>query len=467
MKDFFVPVDDAIANFGKHLKAYPRTILSSKFGDGKSFFIQKLKNDPELSKKYEFLTIYPVSYQVVGNKDIFEILKRDILFQLMLHGMISGNVKLTESEAFSWFLYNKGGSLLMDIIPYLAEVGLEKDESIKVLAAVKGLRLFKDLKEKFEKFKQKNLETDEDRIVAFLDKVDSEFVYECDVITRIIQKTIADYQRRTKKKVVLFVEDMDRIDPAHLFRILNVLSAHMDYCYKFFVKPDASLVGNKFGVDNIVLVIDYHNLKCIYKHFYGEHTDFGGYISKFLSGVPFYYSLENQKYDYIIGQLTDITGLDARFLETVFTKDVLNSKTMRETVQSFNVQKNVISKPIVPCGGQMVHLNEAFLKLMAVMRRLKWTDDEIKGSFLKMKNNNLSMFVRYVIPFMFLFGDEETHGFRRIIYISSKEDRANRTEVILDPEKGTATTGTRWMRQGNEEETNFEEYIDAMFDYIA
>ena len=466
MKDFIVPVYGAIADFGKHLKAYPRTILSSKFGDGKSYFIQKIKNDPELRKKYEFLTIYPVNYQVVGNKDIFEILKRDILFQLMLHGMISGNVKLTESEAFSWFVYNKGGSLLMDLIPYLAEVGLEKEESVKVLAAVKGLKLFKDLKEKFEKFKQ-NLETDEDRIVAFLDKVDNEFVYECDVITEIIQKAIADYQRRTNKKVVLFVEDMDRIDPAHLFRILNVLSAHMDYCYKYFVKPDKSLMGNKFGLDNIVLVIDYHNLKCIYKHFYGDHTDFGGYISKFLSGVPFYYSLEKQKYDYVIGQLTEITGLDANFVESVFSKDIISSKTMRETVQSFNVQKDVISKPIAPCGGQMVHLNEAFLKVMAIMRRLKWADDEIKSFLLKMKNDNQTMFVRYVMPYMFLFGDEGGQGFRRIMYISSKEDKTTRTEVILDPGTGTATTGTRWARQGNEVETKFEEYIDAMFDYIV
>ena len=75
--------------------------------------------------------------------------------------------------------------------------------------------------------------------------------------------------------------------------------------------------------------------------------------------MPFYYSLEKQKYDYVIGQISEITGLDAQFIESVFSKDVVNSKTMRETVQSFNVQKGVISKPIAPCDGQMVHLNES------------------------------------------------------------------------------------------------------------
>ena len=92
MNDFYVPIEEKIKDFSKHIKANPRTILSSKFGDGKSFFLQKVKEDVDLKKEYEFITIYPVNYQVVGNRDIFELIKRDILFQLMLHNMISGNV---------------------------------------------------------------------------------------------------------------------------------------------------------------------------------------------------------------------------------------------------------------------------------------------------------------------------------------------------------------------------------------
>ena len=38
MNEFYVPLDGAIRNFAKHIHANPRTILSSKFGDGKSFF---------------------------------------------------------------------------------------------------------------------------------------------------------------------------------------------------------------------------------------------------------------------------------------------------------------------------------------------------------------------------------------------------------------------------------------------
>lgn len=466
MKDFEVPVDGAIVNFGKHLNAYPRTILSSKFGDGKSYFIQKIKNDPELSKRYEFLTIYPVNYQVVGNKDIFEILKRDILFQIMLHDMISGNVRLTEAEAFSLFLYQKGGSLLYELMPYIAEVGLEKDDCKKLLAVMKGLRLFKDLKEKFAKYKEKNLKTDDDVLDAFLERADSQYIYECDVITRIIQKAIADYKDRTKKEVVLFVEDMDRIDPAHLFRILNVLSAHMDYCYKDFVSPDHSMIGNKFNLDNIVIVIDYHNLKSIYRHFYGEHTDFNGYISKFLSGVPFYYSLEKLKYEYIINKIVEITKLSETFVKTVFPKDVIISRSMREAVQSFMTIQNAIVTPITICDSKMVQLNDSFLRLIALMRRLKWNDVEIKDFLMNLRKNNQVLFIRYILPFLFLQGDSEQPEKYKTICIAEKGNNPQSVEVVLDLNDGTVSSNRRWMRQGNEVESDFQRIIDAMFGFV-
>lgn len=159
--------------------------------------------------------------------------------------------------------------------------------------------------------------------------------------------------------------------------------------------------------------------------------------------------------------------MDAQFIESVFSKDVVNSKTMRETVQSFNVQKAVISKPIAPCEGKMVHLNEAFLKVMAIMRRLKWTDEEIKDTLLELKNSNPAMFVRYVLPYMFLFGADNQRGFNRIIIMASKEEKAFTTEIILNPASGTASIGSRFMRRGDEVETNFEKYINAMFNYIS
>ena len=88
-----------------------------------------------------------------------------------------------------------------------------------------------------------------------------------------------------KKKPVLIVEDLDRLDPRHLFRILNVLSAHIDDT----TSPD--IVTNKFEFDNIILVMDYEATEHIFHHFYGDKACYEGYMSKFLSREPFRYSI--------------------------------------------------------------------------------------------------------------------------------------------------------------------------------
>ena len=88
--DDFIPVDDAIARFQNHLLSHERIVLSAKFGDGKSFFLNEFKkkcaNDD--NSPYEFITLYPVNYQVLENKDIFELIKHDVLLQILQLGII-------------------------------------------------------------------------------------------------------------------------------------------------------------------------------------------------------------------------------------------------------------------------------------------------------------------------------------------------------------------------------------------
>lgn len=467
MIDFKIPIDDAIVNFANHLEANPRTILSSRFGDGKTYFLQKVREDAEIKEKYKILTIYPVNYQVASNKDIFELLKRDVLFQLMLNDMISGNVILTNEEALTWFVQKNGCSIVAELLPYLSEIAMNPESAGKVIAGMKGLKLFKSLREKFEKFKKEQLATEDDRIVAFLDKVDSNFVYECDIITKIIQKAIADYKRRKKKKVLLVIEDLDRIDPAHLFRILNVLSAHIDFSYKYFVKPDNTLIGNKFDLDNIVLVVDFKNLHSIYKHFYGQNTSFDGYISKFLSSVPFTYSLEKQKENYVVKKLVELTQVNEKVIKDVMGADIIKSGTIREIVQSFDIKKQIICQPKIFARNQTVKLDTSVLRLIAVMRRLKMSDEEIREKIIQIKTTNESMFVRTVLPYMFLMNDEVNDSLQGTIIVNDNHGK-HRKGVDLDPKSGTCTYGASYLNyEDNEQLTDYGKIVNVMLEYIA
>ena len=75
-------LNNKLTEFKNHLEHADRMILSAKFGDGKSFFLQQIREDKDKFSDYEFITIYPVNYIISSNEDIFEYIKRDILIQL-------------------------------------------------------------------------------------------------------------------------------------------------------------------------------------------------------------------------------------------------------------------------------------------------------------------------------------------------------------------------------------------------
>lgn len=43
LDDNFIPVDDTMEKFENHLLSHDRVILSAKFGDGKTFFLNQFK----------------------------------------------------------------------------------------------------------------------------------------------------------------------------------------------------------------------------------------------------------------------------------------------------------------------------------------------------------------------------------------------------------------------------------------
>lgn len=117
-------------------------------------------------------------------------------------------------------------------------------------------------------------------------------------------------------------------------------------------------------------------------------------------------------------------------------------------------------------NDEPVALSTSFIRVMAILRRLKYTDTEIKKNMLTLKEVSQNVFVRYVLPYVFLQGYERRKN-ETTICISEKGRGAHQVTLVLDKDTGTAAISTRWMRQGNEVENNFNELLDLMFDYIA
>ena len=270
-----IDLKEKIKDFAQYLATTDRIILSAKFGDGKTYLLNQLRSNEVLSKDYKFFTIYPVNYSVAKNEDIFEYIKRDIIVQLDKEGLLDKvDLNAVLDSLFNFEDIKALVSFLLSFVP--------------------GGSFYDKV---FQKFCDKKKEYDgkkhtKDKYLASFSQIKGS-IYENDGYTSLIRNAI-EWMKEDhvmngpewkKKKAVLIIEDLDRLDPKHLFRILNVLSAHIDDTST----PD--VVTNKFGFDNIVLVMDYETTSHIFHHFYGKDACYDGYMSKFLSREPFRYSI--------------------------------------------------------------------------------------------------------------------------------------------------------------------------------
>lgn len=326
--DDIIPVDDAIERFQNHLLSHDRVILSAKFGDGKSFFLNEFKKKCEDSKDspFKFITLYPVNYQVLENKDIFEIIKHDVLLQMLMLRMIDVNYEITNEMALAFYLQTHFSTVAESFFSMLHLIGIADPQTQGLLDIFKSISWLKSLKDEVNAVKK---EIDQsDYLDSYLATFDEKSVYENDIVTKIIRDNIDTYQKSYNKKVVLIIEDMDRLDPAHLFRIMNVFSAHMDYGYRSMQPIDDSLVGNKFGVSNVVFVMHEQNTKALFHHFYGDYADYEGYMSKFYNKDIFNFSLNEEKEKYASYLIVKETGLSEDKVKEIFPKSFFVNKCL-------------------------------------------------------------------------------------------------------------------------------------------
>lgn len=378
--DNYIPVDDAMQRFEDHLLSHDRVVLSAKFGDGKTFFLKKFKEKcmMDAESPFEFITLYPVNYQVLGNKDIFELIKHDVLLQILQAGIIDVKYEITDRMAFEFYVQSHFCTVGESFFEMLKSCGADDMVTKGFLAAFKSVNWLKSLKDKVGEFKKEIDQT------AFLDNYLSTFdensVYENDIITKIIRDNIKAYQEKNGKRVVLVIEDMDRLDPAHLFRIMNVFSAHMDYSYRSMQPIDSSLVGNKFGVSNVVFVMHEKNTEALFHHFYGECADYDGYMSKFYNKDIFRFSLAEEKENYALALISEETGLGEERINEYFDKGFLAAKTMRQIIFAMDkIEEQFYSIRVM----EDIRPNSQILKLIVIAKRLGVSNDKIISVVVK------------------------------------------------------------------------------------
>ncbi|WP_019670772.1 P-loop NTPase fold protein [Eudoraea adriatica] len=295
------PLSIPIESFEKHLtiEKNERILFSGIFGIGKTWFLNKFFNENE---KYIKIHLFPINYSVSSNNDIFELIKTDILLEILnLNIAAFSNAELPLFLKLQGYVIKTLDRIIPSFIENISHLGesasFSEDESSFIKLVSPLVRFVNESKDKYSKYDKKIEENQELKVIK--DYLDQNIekpgnIYENNVITQIIYQLIEEVKEKTSKNVVLIIDDLDRLDPSDIFRLLNIFSAHFD----------ANTMENKFGLDKVIFVADVKNLKSIYKHKYGPKTDFNGYLNKFYSRSIFYYDNE-ENISSIIGQFVD------------------------------------------------------------------------------------------------------------------------------------------------------------------
>ena len=291
-----ISIEDPKKKFDDHINqpSNDRILFSGKFGTGKSHFLREYFKD---HKEYNVFWISPVNYVVGNNQDIFEWIKIDIAKQLLSDWLPEDKEKkIPDDFLIQSFIYQNVTAIFKRLLFSVADKLQEK------VTGTNFLTTFRKEIDAFKEYKKKETgdeETDTKELVDFITDATlaKGSIFEDDFITRIVRASIELFNKEKEKKSVLIIDDLDRLDPEHIFRILNILSCHNDH-----------FDSNKFGFNKVILVCDIHNIEVIYKHKYGE-ADFEGYMEKFYSYEPFYYSIRSSIIEFC-KQNINLKGID-------------------------------------------------------------------------------------------------------------------------------------------------------------
>lgn len=287
-----IDVNNPLIEFNKHIDSTINTkiFFSAPFGQGKTFFLEYFFKERE--DDFNVFNVFPVNYSVADNKDIFKYIKVDLLFQLLSKG-VEFEDGISESLQIQSYFLNDPKKIIISLLKLFSAIGGEPYSTI----FLKSLETLKKLIENNVEF----IPDDKGTVEAYIKEIFEEegSLFEDNLITQIIRQFLSQLKSDDSKKNVLVIEDLDRLDPEHIFRILNVISAHFDK-----QKHAEFESQNKFGFDKIILVGDINNIKSVFTHKFGKNASFNGYMSKFYSSEYFEFN-NTEMISYFIEKLDD------------------------------------------------------------------------------------------------------------------------------------------------------------------
>lgn len=385
MEQLNINTDNIYNSFNSHfnIENNSRILFTGRFGTGKTTFLDSFF---EHNNDFNVFRLYPVSYSVSPNDDVFELIRYDILFQLWESCsdnllLKKGKESLLLGDQIKFVKSIKWTPILMNLLGLLDKTG-----NIKSVESI-----ITEVKAQYDDFQAQLKEGDEEKMFKFFITLYSKSgnCRERDLITELIIDLLKRLSEKTGKKNILIIDDLDRLDPEHIFRLFNIFSVN-------FGKEQTL---NKFNFDKIIFVCDIDNIRKIYYHFYGKNVDFEGYIDKFYSISPFRFNMNQILISYtseVINRLKLYYYLSRygdnaihRVLFAIFKILMYENKINLRTIlksSSINIDSNVVV--FLPNGDYNVISNSPILLILEGLKSLFESSDEMHNVFASLRHYN-------------------------------------------------------------------------------
>ena len=305
-----IPIEIHFPEFKDHLdiKNNKRILFSGGFGTGKTYFLKKFFNDQEYKKKYKVIHLHPTNYQVSNNENIIDLIKLDIITEIL------PTKEQNKKERVGQVINN---------VFFKSLISMGKSSTL----------------------------------TSGLSSIMEEYTKNFNTITEESIKKKLDEMGKKKEKI-LIVDDLDRMEPKHIFRIMNIFSSLVG-------EDEKNTFANRLGFDKVIFVSDDKNLTSIFHHFYGEDTNIVGYMNKFYSRKIFEY----KGFTYILyvniktilhQRLIDITGetvlkdfnhiIEMMFSSLFFSTKKINLRALKSLLEEDPPYKAELEKAKVRYG---------------------------------------------------------------------------------------------------------------------
>lgn len=296
------------------MPANDRIVFSGIFGIGKTYFLNKYFNEGEAKRKYITLHLYPTNYSVSKTEDIFELIKYDILYRLFEYNIEFDKLEVSKIEALALLSAPDFYNLLTHFIKIIPTLG---KKVATILNPIEKLFSVLSNKQKSLKFNQA------EKVNDFAKRIQNQSgIYENDALTNLIHELISKLKGEENREVVLIVDDLDRIDPDHIFRIINIFAVHFDATHQS---------TNKFGLNRIILSCDINNIRKIFANRYGGDVSFNGYIDKFYSREIFHFD-NKEEISNSVKKIISSIKLDGNGYEVLWRNPLTGQRDLLEYI---------------------------------------------------------------------------------------------------------------------------------------